>query len=227
MVDAFERRLASVPRLDAFTAAAGASACCFGGMCKHSGDASLAQIPCVVCTEPLHHVCASEHPFLKPFYSKFESDNICFNCSLLVAIIKSEHRSAPPVRSSCLSRTTASCVARPCWYPHPLGSALCLSPSHSSLSSRGGAHCTRARALPHIAKCVTCKSSEGELRACSFCKSGIYHNTLACLAVERSPATSLMHKAFPWCCPKCFKKGKLALDKTLLGPSPTTRKRGR
>ena len=90
-----------------------------------------------------------------------------------------------------------------------------------------GAHCTRARALPHIAKCVTCKSSEGELRACSFCKSGIYHNTLACLAVERSPATSLMHKAFPWCCPKCFKKGKLALDKMLPGPSPTTRKRAR
>ena len=28
---------------------------------------------------------ASEHPFLKPFYSKFESDNVCFDCTLLLA----------------------------------------------------------------------------------------------------------------------------------------------
>ena len=33
-----------------------------------------------------------------------------------------------------------------------------------------------ARTLPTPAKCLACKSAEGELRACSFCKSGIYHD---------------------------------------------------
>ena len=52
----------------------------------------------------------------------------------------------------------------------------------------------------------------------SFCKSGIFHNTAACLGEERCAEASLSHKAFPWCCPKCFKKGKAALDKQLLAP---------
>ena len=69
------------------------------------------------------------------------------------------------------------------------------------------------------AKCIKCKSAEGELRACSFCKSGIYHNTAECLGEERGPETSLTYKSFPWCCPKCFKKGKAVLDKTLLAPA--------
>ena len=34
-----------------------------------------------------------------------------------------------------------------------------------------------ARTVPAVAKCAKCKSSEGELRACSFCKTGIYHDT--------------------------------------------------
>jgi hypothetical protein len=76
-----------------------------------------------------------------------------------------------------------------------------------------------ARVLPTPAKCATCKSAEGELRACSFCKSGIYHNTAACLGEERGPEASLTHKSFPWCCPKCFKKGKAALEKVLLTPA--------
>ena len=32
----------------------------------------------------------------------------------------------------------------------------------------------------------------------------------------RVPEASLAHQAFPWCCPKCFKKGKAALEKMLL-----------
>ena len=85
-----------------------------------------------------------------------------------------------------------------------------------------------ARALPAVAKCATCKSAEGELRACSFCKSGIYHNTAACLGEESCPGASLLHKAFPWCCPKCFKKGKAVLDKQLLAPQQAGgQKRGR
>ena len=76
-----------------------------------------------------------------------------------------------------------------------------------------------ARTLPTPAKCLTCKSAEGELRACSFCKSGIYHDTAECLGEERGSEASLTYKIFPWCCPKCFKKGKAALEKTLLAPS--------
>ena len=42
------------------------------------------------------------------------------------------------------------------------------------------------------------------------------------------PEVSLTHKSFPWCCPKCFKKGKTALEKQLLAPAQLTgRKRGR
>ena len=70
-VDAFERRLAAMPPRDAFTAAASASACCFGSACKHASDATLALNPCFVCAKKLHHLCASEHRFLQPFYDKF------------------------------------------------------------------------------------------------------------------------------------------------------------
>ena len=82
-----------------------------------------------------------------------------------------------------------------------------------------------ARALPTPAKCLMCKSVEGELRACSFCKSGIYHDTAECLGEERGSEASLTYKSFPWCCPKCFKKGKAALEKMLLAPSQPKRKR--
>ena len=70
--------------------------------------------------------------------------------------------------------------------------------------------------------CFKCKSAEGELRACSFCKTGIYHDTAECLGEERGPETSLAYKSFPWCCPKCFKKGTAALEKTLLAPMQPT-----
>jgi len=76
------------------------------------------------------------------------------------------------------------------------------------------------------AKCLTCKSAEGELRACSFCKSGIYHDNANCLGEQRASEASLTYKSFPWCCPKCFQRGKVALEKILLGPSQTN-KRGR
>ena len=48
---------------------------------------------------------------------------------------------------------------------------------------------------------------------------GVFHNTPECLGEQRGPETSLTHQAFPWVCPKCFKKGKAALEKTLLGPA--------
>jgi hypothetical protein len=84
-----------------------------------------------------------------------------------------------------------------------------------------------ARTLPTPAKCLTCKSAEGELRACSFCKSGIYHDNANCLGEQRASEASLTYKSFPWCCPKCFQRGKVALEKILLlGPSQTN-KRGR
>ena len=87
---------------------------------------------------------------------------------------------------------------------------------------------TTARTVPNATKCATCKSGEGLLRACSFCKNGIYHDTAACLGEERVPEASLSHKAFPWCCPKCFKKGKTALESKLRAPAaPAGAKRKR
>jgi len=73
-----------------------------------------------------------------------------------------------------------------------------------------------ARPLPAGAKCAKCKSVEGALRACSFCKGGIYHDTAACLGEERGSEASHAHRSFPWCCPKCFKKGATALGKSLM-----------
>ena len=79
-----------------------------------------------------------------------------------------------------------------------------------------------ARPVPAVAKCKTCKSAEGALRACSFCK-GILHDTTECLGEERRPEASLTHKSFPWCCPKCFTKGEAALGKALRAPEKPTR----
>ena len=55
-------------------------------------------------------------------------------------------------------------------------------------------------------------------------KSGIYHDTAACLGEERPSSASLPHPSFPWCCPKCFKKGVAALEQKLLRPTPATKK---
>ena len=56
-------------------------------------------------------------------------------------------------------------------------------------------------------------------------KFGVFHDTPECLGEQCSPETSLTHQAFPWACPKCFKKGKAVLETTLLGPAK--KKRGR
>ena len=215
-VDYFERRLASMPSCDAFTTGASASACCFGSICKHTGAPGLVQNPCFVCGKKLHHLCASEHLFLKPFYDKFESDNICFDCALLVAIIE---------KRTPFGATGAQLMFDPCYRqlrgtaslaPNPFGLAAMLTTKSLKLVDPTA---VMARPLPaNAVKCATCKSAEGELRACSFCKSGIFHDTAACLGEQRCPEASLSHKAFPWCCPKCFKKGKAALDKWLLAP---------
>ena len=217
-VDAFEQRLASMPKLDAFTAAAGASACCFGSLCKFSSKPEMTTNPCFVCGDKLHHLCACNHPFLRPFYDKFESDNICFDCALLVAIME---RKAP------FAVTGAQLMFTP--YYKQLRGVASLAPSPFGLGALLATKSLKlvepeaftARGLPPLAKCAKCKSAEGELRACSFCKSGIYHDTAECLGEARVPKASLAHKAFPWCCPKCFKKGTVALQKMLLAPAHT------
>ena len=75
---------------------------------------------------------------------------------------------------------------------------------------------TTARSATAGAKCAKCKSAAGELRACSFCKGGIYHDTPACLGEQRGPEASFKHKSFPWCCPKCFQKGRRHYPSTSL-----------
>jgi hypothetical protein len=219
-VDAFERRLASMPSLTAFTASAGSAACCFGSVCKHQSDADMTQNACSVCSKMMHHMCASEHPFLKPFYSELEHDNICFDCSLLVGLV--EKRTPFGLTGGQLMfepyyrqlRGVASLA------PTPFGLGALLATKSLKLVEPDA---QKARVLPTPAKCLTCKSAEGELRACSFCKSGIYHNTAECLGEERRPEASLTYESFPWCCPKCFNKGKAALEKMLLAPGSSHR----
>ena len=52
----------------------------------------------------------------------------------------------------------------------------------------------QARTAPAQAKCATCKSGEGELRACNFCAS-VFHDTPECLKETRSAAVSHKHDA--------------------------------
>ena len=146
-------------------------------------------------------------------------DNVCFNCALLVALM--ERRTPFGVTGAQLMfepyyrqlRGVASLV------PSPFGLGALLATKSLKLVEPES---FTARALPAVAKCAKCKSAEGELRACSFCKSGIYHDTAECLGEVRGPEASFTHKAFPWCCPKCFKRGKAALEKQLLAPVHTT-----
>lgn len=155
----------------------------------------------------------------RPFYEKFENNNICFDCALLVALVEKrtpfgfaggQLMFAPYYRQL---RGVASLA------PTPFGLGALLATGALKLLEP---ETHAARALPAVAKCIQCKSSEGELRACSFCKSGIYHDTAACLGVEREAEASLTHRAFPWCCPKCFKKGAKALESMLRAPVQPT-----
>ena len=220
-VDMFERRLASIPSMGAFTAAAGAAACCFGSVCKYPNDTSQAKKTCAVCAKTLHSVCASEHLFLKPFYGRLEPD-VCFDCALLLAQVE---------KRTPFGATGGQLMFEP--YYKQLGSTSALQPTPSGLGAMLATKSLKliepsapaARPLPAVAKCRTCKSAEGELRACSFCK-GVYHDTAACLGLERVAEASHTHKSFPWCCPKCFQRGKAALDKVLCAPA-NQGKRGR
>ena len=224
LINAFERRLASIPAIGAFTGgASGASACCYGAVCRRASDADLVKNPCQVCAKELHHSCSSEHPFLEPFYDKLESDNYCFDCALLLALVE---------RRTPFGLTGGQLMFEP-YYMQLRGVASLVSPSPFSLGALLATGSLKlvdsatiaARPLPSPAKCVVCKSAEGDLRACSFCKSGIYHDTAACLGEERPSSASLTHASFPWCCPKCFKKGVAALEQKLLRPPQAAKKR--
>ena len=172
-------------------------------------------------------MCASEHPFLKPFYDKLEKDNYCFDCALLLATME---------KHTPFGTAGAQLMFEP--YYKQLRGVASLTPAPFGLGALLTTKSLRlvqpssltARAVPAGARCGTCKSAEGELRACSFCSFGVFHDTAACLGEQRAPETSLTHNAFPWCCPRCFKKGKAALEKTLLAPAAPAaaqRKRGR
>ena len=85
--------------------------------------------------------------------------------------------------------------------------------------------------------CAVCRSSHWWKAGCRFstlsrgrCWLKADNRTVArspgkmsveCLGEARVPKASLAHKAFPWCCPKCFKKGTAALQKMLLAPAHT------
>ena len=154
--------------------------------------------------------------------------DLCFDCALLVALVE---------KRTPFGATGGQLMFEP--YYRQLRGVASLTPSPFGLGAllatkslkliNSDALC--ARPLPAGAKCAKCKSAEGALRACSFCK-GIYHNTAACLGEERGPEASHAHGSSPWCCPKCFKKRATALGKSLVQPAQpegrgTKRGRGR
>ena len=68
---------------------------------------------------------------------------------------------------------------------------------------------TTARSATAGAKCAKCKSAAGELRACSFCKAGIYHDTPACLGEQRGPEPSFKRtRASPGAAQSASKRGR-------------------
>ena len=222
----FERRVAAMPSRDAFSRPTALSACCYATCCKVADRADVETSQCFVCAKTVHPACATQHLFLEPFIRKLDSANICFDCALLVAMVEKRTPFGIP---------GARLMFEP-YYLQLRGVAALTEPSPFALGAfiaTGAlklleAATTTARSATAGAKCAKCKSAAGELRACSFCKAGIYHDTPACIGEQRGPEASFKHKSFPWCCPKCFRKGKAALSKHLAAPAPApTKKRSR
>ena len=124
--------------------------------------ANMQQHACAVCAKMLHRTCASEHAFLKPFYDKFESGDLCFDCALLVALVE---------KRTPFGATGGQLMFEP--YYRQLRGVASLTPSPFGLGAllatkslkliNSDALC--ARPLPAGAKCAKCKSAEGALRA--------------------------------------------------------------
>jgi len=157
-------------------------------------------------------MCASEHPFLKPFYETLEKDNYCFDCALLVATME--------------KRTPFGAT----------GAQLMFEPYYKQLRGAAGDQVAQARAavLVHGAPRPDGRQvRQVQVGGGRTARMLLLHvrrlprHTPECLGEQHSPETSLTHQAFPWACPKCFKKGKAALEKTLLGPAQPSRKRNR
>ena len=222
----FERRVAAMPSRDAFSGPTASPACCYATCCKVADRADVETSQCFVCAKMVHPACATQHLFLEPFIQKLDSANICFDCALLVAMVE---------KRTPFGIAGARLMFEP-YYLQLRGVAALTEPSPFALGAfiaTGSlklleAATTTARSATAGANCAKCKSAAGELRACSFCKAGIYHDTPACLGEQRGPEPSFKHKSFPWCCPKCFQKGKAALSKHLAAPAPApTKKRSR
>ena len=134
---------------------------------------------CSVCSKKLHHLCASEHPFLKLFYSELKHDNICFGCSLLVALVEKQMPLYPfdltggqlmHVRADDYLRSVALLA------PTPFGLGALLATKSLKIVEPD----LRMALVLSVPDVRGCRPRDRESFACSFCTSGsIYHNTAA------------------------------------------------
>ena len=210
-VRAFEETLAAMPRLDAFGTLS-PSGCCFGKLCKFGDNQAMQKGVCMLCGREHHHLCATEHPWLKWIGDDKIEGRKCFDCWLLEAQLrKTVHPLQVAVYYKQLtdwSRVTPS--------PFVIGAFLATAaiPLQAVVKTT-----ERARLPPASGKCKACKAGGDGLLACSFC-TAVYHNSEACLGEAWVANETLAKSAsFPWACPACFKKGVTAVQRAALKPT--------
>ena len=176
---------------------------------------------CKVCGAAHHHLCATENKILSPIIGEIPG-RFCFDCTLLAALVTKKTPcglvGAKALFGAYYEQVDIASLDEPT--PRALGGML----TTGALTLKDAAALV-ARLPPPQAKCAKCKDGAGELRACSFC-AAVYHDTAECLGQTRGAAASYMSELYPWCCPKCFEKGKAAWAKKKLDKSkaPTKRK---
>ena len=131
-------------------------------------------------------------------------DDVCFDCALLLAQV--EQRTP-------FGAYGGQLMFEP--YYKQLGGTAAITPSPFGLGALLAtkslklvdASTLTARPVPAVAKCGKCKSAEGTLRACSFCK-GVYHDTAECLGEERGPERGVARaQKFPVLLPQVLQEG--------------------
>jgi hypothetical protein len=210
-VRAFEETLAALPRLDAFGSPS-PSGCCFGKLCKFADDLDMPKNVCTSCGLEHHHLCASEHPWLKWIGTDKIEGRKCFDCWLLEALLR---KTVHPLQVAVYYKQLTD-WSRAVPSPFTIGAFLATAaiPLQPIVKTT-----ERARLPSRSGKCKVCKGGGDGLLACSFCTAS-YHNSDACLGEAKVTNEALASSpSFPWVCPGCFKKGLAAVQRAALRPT--------
>ena len=220
-------RLAAVPSL-AMWAAPSPTGCCFGTACR-TDDAELVLAPCGMCGAKHHHLCATEHKLLQPVLDKLDG-RFCFECALLAASVT---KAAP------CGLVGARALFGP--YYEQVDVASLEQPSPLALGGMltcGALTLKDAASQPVRGSCRRTPSASSASRRRASCAHAASAppccTTLRCVCLQetRSAASltaSRTKPSFPWCCPRCFAKGKAAWLKLKSAPKrkAPAAKRGR